>query len=236
MYLPPAFRVDRIDTIHEAIANSGIATLVTLTSDGLIASHVPMLLDPEPGPYGTLLGHLARPNPQAKGALPGVEALVIFQGQDAYITPSWYETKRRTGKVVPTWNYQTVHAYGPISFFNDPDRLRAIVTRLTDRQEASRAQPWAVTDAPEDFVEMMLKGITGFAIPITRLEGKWKLSQNRPGEDVAGVVAGLEIDGRRDIAREVAQANHLRLSRAGSRSEPGEDTTAAAVSAAQRES
>jgi len=226
LYLPPAFREDRIDTIHEAITHSGIATLVTLTADGLIASHVPMLLDPEPGPYGTLLGHLARPNPQAKGALPGVEALAIFQGLDAYITPSWYETKRRTGKVVPTWNYETVHAYGPISFFNDPERLRAIVTRLTDRQEASRAQPWAVTDAPEDFVQMMLKGITGFAIPITRLEGKRKLSQNRPAEDVAGVVAGLNADGRPDMAAEVAQANSPRLShsagKVGSRSEPGE--------------
>jgi len=207
LYLPPAFREDRIDAIHEAIARSGIATLVTLTADGLIASHVPMLLDPEPGPYGTLLGHLARPNPQAKGALSGVEALAIFQGLDAYITPSWYETKRRTGKVVPTWNYETVHAYGPISFFNDPERLRAIVTRLTDRQEAARAQPWAVTDAPEDFVQMMLKGITGFVIPITRLEGKRKLSQNRPAEDVAGVVAGLNADSRPDMAREVARAN-----------------------------
>jgi len=208
LYLPPAFREDHIDAVHEAIAHSGIATLVTLTADGLIASHVPMLLDPEPGPYGTLLGHLARPNPQAKGALPGVEALAIFQGLDAYITPSWYETKRRTGKVVPTWNYETVHAYGPISFFNDPERLRAIVTRLTDRQEAARAQPWAVTDAPEDFVQVMLKAITGFAIPITRLEGKRKLSQNRPAEDVAGVVAGLDAEGRPDMAREVALANN----------------------------
>jgi transcriptional regulator len=207
LYLPTAFREDRIDVVHEAIARSGIATLVTLTADGMIASHVPLLLDPEPGPYGTLLGHLARANPQAKGALPGVEALAIFQGLDAYITPSWYETKRRTGKVVPTWNYQTVHAYGPISFFNDAERLRAIVTRLTNRQEASRAQPWAVTDAPEDFVQGMLRAITGFAIPITRLEGKHKMSQNRPAEDVVGVVAGLEADGRPDVAREVALAN-----------------------------
>ncbi len=207
MYLPTAFRENRIDAVHAAIAGSGIATLVTLTADGLIASHVPMLLDPEPGPYGTLLGHLARANPQAKGALPGVEALAIFQGLDTYITPSWYETKRRTGKVVPTWNYEAVHAYGPISFFNEPERLRAIVTRLTNRQEASRAQPWAVTDAPEDFVQVMLKAITGFAIPITRLEGKRKMSQNRPAEDVAGVVAGLEAEGRSDVAREVVLAN-----------------------------
>jgi transcriptional regulator len=207
LYLPTTFREDRIETIHAAITGSGIATLITLTADGLIASHVPLLLDPEPGPYGTLLGHLARANPQAKGALPGVDALAIFQGLDAYITPSWYETKRRTGKVVPTWNYQAVHAYGPISFFNDPERLRGIVTRLTKRQEAARAQPWAVTDAPEDFVQVMLKAITGFAIPITRLEGKRKMSQNRPAEDVAGVITGLEAEGRSDVALEVASAN-----------------------------
>jgi len=211
LYLPTTFREDRIEAVHAAIAGSGIATLVTLTADGLIASHVPMLLDPEPGPYGTLLGHLARANPQAKGALPGMDALAIFQGLDAYITPSWYETKRRTGKVVPTWNYQAVHAYGPISFFNDLERLRAIVTRLTNRQEAARAQPWAVTDAPEDFVQVMLKAITGFAIPITRLEGKRKMSQNRPAEDVAGVIAGLDAEGRPEVAREVAMANSVQV-------------------------
>jgi transcriptional regulator len=217
LYLPKPFREDRLDVIHEAIARSGIATLVTLTEEGLIASHVPLLLDPEPAPWGTLLGHLARPNPQAKGAVSGVEALAIFQGLDAYITPSWYETKRRTGKVVPTWNYQAVHAYGPIEFFDDPERLRTIVTRLTNRQETPRAQPWAVTDAPEEFVQVMLKAITGFVIPITRLEGKRKMSQNRPAEDVAGVIAGLEADGRHEMAREVALANPAAETRSGNR-------------------
>ena len=123
MYIPPLFKEDRIDVLHAAIRGSGLATLVTLTADGLIASHVPMLLDPEPAPYGTLLGHLARPNPQARGATPGVQALAIFQGPDAYITPSWYATKRETGMVVPTWNYVTIHAYGPVEFFDDADRL-----------------------------------------------------------------------------------------------------------------
>jgi transcriptional regulator len=200
VYVPPLFKEDRIDVLHAAILGSGLATLVTLTADGLIASHVPMLLDPDPAPYGTLLGHVARPNPQARGAVPGVQALAIFQGPDAYITPSWYATKRENGKVVPTWNYVTIHAYGMVEFFNDTERLRAIVTRLTEREERARAEPWAVTDAPADFIDGMLRGIVGFALPIARLEGKWKMSQNRPAQDRAGVVAGLEADGREDIA------------------------------------
>jgi transcriptional regulator len=198
MYVPPLHKEDRIDVLHDAIRRTGLATLVTLTQDGLIASHVPMLLDADPAPYGTLVGHLARPNPQARGAIG--EALAIFQGPEAYITPSWYETKRATGKVVPTWNYVTIHAYGTVEFFNDPERLRDVVTRLTERQETPRAEPWAVTDAPADFIDVMLKGIVGFALPISRLEGKWKMSQNRPAEDRAGVIAGLQSDGREDVA------------------------------------
>ncbi len=198
MYIPPLFNEDRIDVLHDAIRRTGLATLVTLTADGLIASHVPMLLDPDPSPYGTLIGHVARPNPQARGAIG--EALAIFQGPEAYITPSWYATKRATGKVVPTWNYVTIHAYGTVEFFADRERLRDVVTRLTEREETPRAEPWAVTDAPADFIDGMLKGIVGFALPITRLEGKWKMSQNRPAEDQAGVVAGLQADGREDVA------------------------------------
>src|SRR5579863_1556662 len=197
MYVPPLFKEDRIDVLHDAIRRTGLATLITNTADGLIASHVPMLLDAKPAPYGTLIGHLARPNPQARGALG--EALAIFQGPEAYITPSWYETKRKTGKVVPTWNYVAIHAYGTVEFFDDPERLRDVVTRLTERQETPRAAPWAITDAPADFIDVMLKGIVGFALPITRLEGKWKMSQNRPVEDRAGVIAGLAADGREDL-------------------------------------
>ncbi len=198
MYTPPLFREDRIDVLHDAIRRTRLATLVTLTQDGLIASHVPMLLDPDPAPYGTLLGHLARPNPQARGALG--EALAIFQSPDAYITPSWYATKRATGKVVPTWNYVAIHAYGTPEFFHDRERLREVVTMLTAREEAPRAEPWAVTDAPADFIDGMLNGIVGFALPIARLEGKWKMSQNRPAEDRAGVIEGLEEEGRADVA------------------------------------
>jgi transcriptional regulator len=200
VYVPPLFKEDRIDILHDAIRAAGLVTLVTLMPDGLIASHVPVLLDPDPAPYGTLLGHVARPNPQAKGAVAGTEALVIFQGPDAYITPSWYETKRQTAKVVPTWNYVAIHAYGPIEFFNDADRLLDIVTRLTNREEGRRTDPWAVTDAPADFIDGMLKGIVGFAMPLSRIEGKWKMSQNRPAEDQKGVVAGLVADGRAEVA------------------------------------
>jgi transcriptional regulator len=198
VYVPPLFEQDRVDVLHEAIRNTRLATLVTLTPDGLIASHVPMLLEPDPAPYGTLIGHLARPNGQARGAVG--EALAIFQGPEAYITPSWYETKRQTGKVVPTWNYVAIHAYGTVEFFDDKERLREVVTRLTERFETPRAAPWAVSDAPADFIDGMLRGIRGFAMPISRLEGKWKMSQNRPAEDRAGVIDGLREDGRDDVA------------------------------------
>ena len=204
MYLPDAFRQDDPALLAAAIRGCGLGVLVTLGDDGLVASHVPMLLDPDPAPFGTLRGHLAAPNPQARGVEQGVAALAIFTGPDGYITPSWYETKRRTGAVVPTWNYIAVHAYGPIAFFADADRLRDIVTRLTERHEAARADPWAVTDAPPAFIDGMLRGIVGFEIPIARLEGKWKLSQNRPPADRAGVVAGLEQDGAATLAAAVA--------------------------------
>ncbi len=207
MYVPGSFREERIDVLHAAIRQTGLATLVTLGNDGLTASHVPMLLDSDPGPYGTLHGHLARANPQSKPGAPGIQALAIFQGVEGYITPSWYETKRQTGKVVPTWNYVAVHAYGPLVLFDDPERLRALVTRLTEREEAERASPWAVSDAPSPFIDSMLKAIVGFTIPLARIEGKWKMSQNRPAEDVAGVVAGLTADGRNDLAQAVAGAN-----------------------------
>jgi len=168
-------------------------------SDGFEASHVPMLIDPEPTPYGTLRGHVARANSQWRNAekkpAVGVQALVMFLGPNAYITPSWYATKKQTGKVVPTWNYTAVHAHGAVTFFEDRDRLLDIVTRLTKRHEGQRAAPWAVTDAPADYIATMLKAIVGFEMPIARLEGKWKLGQNRSAEDIAGVREGLQANG-----------------------------------------
>lgn len=194
MYVPSHFKQDDLPTIHAAMQKIGLVTLVSADADGLIASHVPMLLNPSEGEFGTLYGHLARANPQAK-ATPSVPALAIFQGVDAYITPSWYASKAATGKVVPTWNYIAVHASGPLELFDDADRLLALVTRLTERQESPRATPWAVSDAPADFIATQLRAIVGFRLPITTLEGKWKMSQNRTPEDRAGVREGLSAEG-----------------------------------------
>jgi transcriptional regulator len=199
MYLPPQFREDDVPALHAAIRGIGFGTLVTHAADGLIASHVPMLVDPDPAPYGSLIGHVSRANTQWRSVTAGIDALAMFVGPNAYVTPSWYPSKHETGKAVPTWNYVAIHAYGPVNFFEDADRLLALVTRLTESHEASRATPWAVSDAPADYVQSMLKGIVGFALPITRLEGKWKMSQNRTPADLAGVREGL--------ARESGPAN-----------------------------
>jgi transcriptional regulator len=198
MYTPPAFAETRIEALHEAIRAHGLATLVTHAADGMIATHLPLMLDATRGRFGTLIGHLARANPQAHRATG--EALVIFQGPDGYITPSYYPTKRENAKVVPTWNYAAVHAYGPLRIIDDKAELLAIVTRLTNAHEQPRAQPWAVSDAPEDFIDGMLRAIVGIEVPITRLEGKWKMSQNRPAVDRAGVVSGLAADGHDALA------------------------------------
>jgi transcriptional regulator len=208
MYIPEPFKEDRIDVLHDAILRAGLATLVSLTGDGLIASHIPLLLDPAPAPYGTLLGHLARPNPQARGAIG--DALAIFLGPDAYITPSWYTTKQQTGKVVPTWNYIAIHAYGPIEFIDDPAHAREHITQLTQRHEQGRPAPWTASDAPEDFIARLVTGIIGFRLTIKRLEGKWKMGQNRPLDDRIGVANGLEKAGRFDMARACAAGCGIR--------------------------
>jgi transcriptional regulator len=206
VYVPGHFNEDRIDVLHELIRGTGLATLVSMSADGLIASHAPLMIDPDPAPYGTLIGHLAKANPHARAADPGVQTLVIFQGPDGYITPSYYAAKKEHGKVVPTWNYAAVHAYGTLEVFDDPVRLLAVVTRLTRLHETKRAQPWAVSDAPADFVQGMLRGIVGIALPITRLEGKLKMSQNRPAADQTGVIDGLRADGHDGLADAVARA------------------------------
>ena len=191
MYLPKAFEEDRLPVLHDAIRSCGLATLVTVTAAGPVASHVPMLLDAAAGERGTLLAHVARANGQWRDTIAGTKALAIFNGPDAYVSPSWYPSKQETGKVVPTWNYIAIHAYGEPEFFDDAERLRALVARLTERQEAGRPNPWSITDAPADYIAGQLRAIVGVALPIERLEGKWKLSQNRPAADRAGVIAGL---------------------------------------------
>ncbi len=195
MYVPPAFREADLPSLQAALRDVRLANLVTATDEGLIATPLPLFLAPEEGPYGTLYGHLARANPQGQRAPIG-EALALFAGPDAYVSPSWYASKQEHGKVVPTWNYVAVHAYGPAEFFDDADRLLDVVTRLTAMHEGDRAKPWAVADAPEAFIRSQLKGIVGLRMPITRLEGKRKMSQNRSAEDRAGVAAGLAASDR----------------------------------------
>jgi len=206
VYLPTNFREDRVETLHAAMREIALGALVTYGEDGLMASHAPMLVDAAPAPYGTLTGHVARANPQWRAAKPEVDALVVFTGPHAYVSPGWYETKRQTGKVVPTWNYVAIHATGRLRFFDDAERLRAIVTRLTNTHEAGRAEPWKVTDAPDDYIAGMLRAIVGFELTIARLEGKWKMSQNRPAVDHAGIVEGLAGEGHApDVAAIVAE-------------------------------
>ncbi len=190
MYIPTQFRVENLPDIHAAMRAVGLANLVTSSEAGLVATPLPVMLDSAEGEFGTLYAHVAKANPQWRSGA-GQEALVIFQGPDAYVTPSWYASKQEHGRVVPTWNYVAVHAYGPVEFFEDADRLHAVVSRLTETHENPRAEPWAVTDAPAPFIASQLRGIVGVRIPITRLEGKQKVSQNRTAEDRAGVIAAL---------------------------------------------
>jgi transcriptional regulator len=202
MYTPPAFREDDPAEIRRIIREARLATLVTATAEGLVATPLPLILDESAGGHGVLLGHVVRANPQ--WTLPPIgEAMVIFSGPDAYITPNWYAAKREHGKVVPTWNYVAVHVYGTVEFFDDEVRLREAVTRLTNLYEQSRPAPWAVNDAPEDFVRSQLKGIVGVRLPIARIEGKRKMSQNRSDADRAGVAVGL-AESERESDRSVA--------------------------------
>ncbi len=203
MYLPKHFEETRVDVLHGLIRAHPLGTLVTAGAGGLEANHVPFEIDPDPAPFGTLRAHVARANPVWRDG--AGDALVLFQGPEIYVTPSWYPTKRESGKVVPTWNYVAVHAYGRLRAIDDPAWLRAFVTRLTDRHEARRAAPWKVSDAPGDYVDQLLAAIVGIELPVARLLGKWKVSQNRPAADRAGVVAGLEGDGG-DAARAMAAA------------------------------
>ena len=200
MYTPPAFREDDPAILREMMRGARLATLVTATADGILATPLPLILAETEGPHGVLYGHLARANPQWKTPATG-DALALFPGADAYLTPSWYASKQEHGKVVPTWNYEAVHAYGPVEFFDDEARLHDVVTRLTNLHEGSRDQPWAVADAPEPFVRAQLKGIVGMRLPIARIEGKRKMSQNRPDADRRGVAQGLALSARESDRR-----------------------------------
>jgi transcriptional regulator len=191
MYVPDMFREDRPDVLHDAVRRIGFATLIT---HGLEANHLPMLLD-----GNVLRGHVARANPVWKAG--AGEALAIFLGPHAYVSPSWYPSKAETGKAVPTWNYITVHARGLINWVQEPDWLRAHVGALSDANEAGREQPWSITDAPASYVDGLVRAIVGFELTVTKFEGKWKLSQNRDDADHAGAREGLARDGHDALAQ-----------------------------------
>ncbi|WP_210497200.1 FMN-binding negative transcriptional regulator [Microvirga antarctica] len=195
MYQPPHFREDRIEIQHALMRAHPLGMLVTLGADGLMANPIPFTLDSQASPHGTLKAHLSRANPQWRDVDESKDALVIFQGIDSYVTPSWYAMKRETGKVVPTWNYAIVQAYGPMIVRDDPLWVREQIGELTTRHEAGRAEPWGVTDAPADFVAAQIRGIVGIEIPIRRIEAKWKVSQNRQESDRRGVAEGLRAQG-----------------------------------------
>jgi transcriptional regulator len=191
MYQPPHFKEEDITTLHALIRAHPLGLLITSGSDGLTANPLPFLLDDSAFEKGKLRVHLARANQQWKQLREGAEMLVVFQGADAYITPSWYATKRETGKVVPTWNYAQVQVRGRAQIMDDTDWLATQINDLTAGHEQDRDAPWAVSDAPDDYIKSQIKGIVGVEIEILHIEGKWKVSQNRPQADRDGVTAGL---------------------------------------------
>jgi len=204
MYLPKHFEETRPEVLHALIRAEPLGLLVTQSDAGLQANSIPFLLDADPaGGPGILRAHVARANPLWRETRGEVESLVVFQGPQAYISPGWYPSKREHGKAVPTWNYVMVQARGTLRAVDDAAWLHAFVTRLTTRHEAVQAQPWAVTDAPPDFIDTMVRAIVGIEITLTALTGKWKVSQNRSAADREGVAVGLRTAGLTDAAASV---------------------------------
>jgi transcriptional regulator len=210
MYIPNAFEEDRIEVLHDLILKYPFGTLVTLNQEGLQANHIPFELDPAPEPFGTLYAHVARANSVWRDLAVNNEALVIFQGPNSYISPSWYRSKNETGMVVPTWNYTVVHAHGKLEPIEDPAWLRAFVDKLTQRHEQNLPDPWNVSDAPSDYIEKQLSAIVGLKLTITRLVGKWKLSQNRPAHDRESVIQSLRQQNT-ESAQTMAESIEKRL-------------------------
>jgi transcriptional regulator len=191
MYIPKANEEKRVSVMHALMLSEPLGALVTLGTSGLFASHVPMVLEDDGSEFGLLKCHISRANTQWRDVAPAVDALAIFAGHQHYISPTWYPETKEHGKEVPTWNYVVVHAYGPLKVIQDVDWLLAHVKSLTDVHEAGSPEPWKVSDAPEDFIRSLLHGIIGLELPIRRLEGKWKVSQNRTDRERQGVVEGL---------------------------------------------
>lgn len=209
-YNPPAFRETDIAVLQAQIAESGLATLVSIGTNGPIVSNLPIIFDPHEGSLGTISGHIARANPQWRESNLSQPAVAIFSGADAYVSPGWYESKREHGKVVPTWNYSMIVARGRLEIFDSPDALRKQVERLTTRFEANFEKPWAVSDAPEDFIARQINGIVGVRLRLDSIEGKAKLSQNRTPADQEAVIDALSSSAR---AEDRAVAEKMRARR-----------------------
>ncbi|KAF3997693.1 FMN-binding negative transcriptional regulator [Glaciimonas immobilis] len=191
MYLPKHFEQPRIDVMHDLIRSHPLATLITMTAAGIEVNHIPLLLSDQPRPLGTLCGHVARANPLWRDYQKEVEVVAVFNGPESYISPTWYATKKQHGKVVPTWNYAVTHAYGTLRVMDDAVWLRTHLEQLTAHNEDGRPAPWMVDDAPREYTEKMIMAIVGIEIVITRLIGKWKVSQNQPAENRASVIHSL---------------------------------------------
>lgn len=198
MYLPSHFAQTDREVLHRLMQEHSLSTLVTMTASGLDANHIPLLLTPGEGEYGVLRGHVARANPIWKEYQSATDVMAIFQGADAYISPSWYPSKHEHGKAVPTWNYAVVHASGPLRIIDDAVWLREQLTLLTSRHESALPQPWSIEDAPADYIDKMLSAVVGIEITITKLVGKWKVSQNQPASNRVGVIEGLHARGQAD--------------------------------------
>jgi transcriptional regulator len=214
LYLPSAFQETQVEVLHALMRANPLAMLVTADDSGLVANHIPVQTLPSPAPNGVLHGHIARANPLWRRHVPGQEALAIFQGPQTYISPSLYPSKQASGEVVPTWDYAVVHAHGTLRFIHDAAWLLALVGSLTDANEARRQLPWKVDDAPRKYIEKQLREIVGFEFSITRLTGKWKVSQNRNASDQKGVVDGLRAAGDAQ-SREIADMLSVRGAAAG---------------------
>ena len=207
MYLPAHFAETRPDELHAIVREHPLGMLVTHSSSGLDANHLPFELDPDRGPVGTLLAHIARANPLWTEISSGAEVMVVFRGPQGYISPSWYPSKHEAHRQVPTWNYEVVHAHGRLRFVDDDKFVRGLVARLTHRHEASEPQPWKMGDAPRDYLERMLSSIVGIEVELTRLEGKRKLSQNREARDREGASRALQERGHHALALAMAKTN-----------------------------
>ena len=206
MYIPSHFEETRTEALHGLIQAHPLGALVTHGSDGLDANHIPFELDAQAGPQGTLRAHVARNNPVWRGVADGDAVLVIFRAQEAYISPTWYPSKHETHQQVPTWNYRVVHAHGRITLRDDERYVRGVVARLTRRHEAAQPAPWKMGDAPAEYIDAMLQAIVGVEIEITRLDGKFKLSQNRETRDRVGAAQALLGQGDAELGRAMLAA------------------------------